>query len=262
MANSYKERLSQLHNKTSENWWPYSFGYPVARRFVAITGDWKWVTPNAITAIGSLCLLIGALLLMVRDNRADIAAIIILQIHVVLDCADGTLARYRNESTALGAFLDKAGDQSGFLVLGGAAGYRAFYEGGIGLGEPWIVVAGGVGAGCYVAVCYLYWVASYFELEARTSVEERTALPGKEEHESTFPPFGTRLKEYLLGQWRLVHFNAPDFPMWIPVLIIWGRPDIAVLAVLITQGATLLRKLVERSMAMAKLDRAKRSASE
>lgn len=257
MAGSYAERLGKLHTKTSENWWPFTFGYPLARRFVALTGDVRWITPNGLTAVSTLCLMLGAILLMLRDGSADIAALILLQIHVVLDCADGTLARYRGESTALGAFLDKAGDQAGFLLLGASAGFRAFYEDGIGSGEPWIVVAGAVGAGCYVAVCYIYWVAAYFELDARSAKEKRSVVPGKEEHASEASSVAKRLGELIIGQWRIVHFNAPDFPMWVPVLIIIGYPDIGVLAILITQGATLVRKIIERSMAMAALDRAK-----
>ena len=91
---------------------------------------------------------------------------------------------------------------------------------GIGAGEPWIVVAGAVGAGCYVAVCYIYWVAAFFELDARKSKEQRSVVPGKEEHESDAKSFPRRFSELFLGQWRFIHFNAPDFPMWVPVLII------------------------------------------
>ena len=260
MASRYSERLEQLNTKTSENWWPFAFGYPLARRFVAITGDWRWITPNGMTIFSTLCLMVGAVLLMLRDGRADWAALALLQTHVVLDCADGTLARYRGESTALGAFLDKAGDQAGFLLLGGAAGYRAFYEDGIGSGEPWIVVVGAVGAGCYVAVCYIYWVAAFFELEAATKQEHRTAVPGKEEHESEAQSLGKRISEYVLGQWRVLHFNAPDFPMWVPVLILVGHPDYGVLAIAVSQGATLIKKIIQRAKAMAALDRASGSA--
>ncbi len=257
MASSYKARLAQLHTKTSENWWPFSFGYPLARRLVALTGDWSWITPNGMTLVSTLALMLGSILLMLRDGRADWAALILLQTHVILDCADGTLARYRGESTALGAFLDKAGDQAGFLLLGGAAGYRAFYEDGIGSGEPWIVVVGAVGAGFYVAVCYIYWVAAFFELQAGTKQQDRSAVPGKEEHDSEEQGFGKRLSEYILGQWRVFYFNAPDFPMWVPVLILIGYPDYGVLAIATTQGLTLIKKIIQRSKAMAALDRAK-----
>lgn len=256
MASRYSERLAKLNTKTSENWWPFSFGYPLARRFVAITGDWSWITPNNTTVVSTFALMLGSFLLMLRDGRADWIALGLLQMHVVLDCADGTLARYRGESTALGAFLDKAGDQAGFLMLGGAAGYRAFYEDGIGSGEPWIVVVGAVGAGCYVAVCYIYWVAAFFELEAATKKEDRTAVPGKEEHESEAAGLGKRISEYFLGQWRILHFNAPDFPMWVPVLIILGHPDYVVLAIAITQGLTLIKKILQRARAMDALDKA------
>ena len=255
MAKAYSERLSQLHTKTSENWWPFAFGYPLARRFVAITGDWKWITPNGMTIVSTLCLFAGALLLMLRHGWADWTALALLQSHVVLDCADGTLARYRRESTKLGAFLDKAGDQAGFLLLGGATGYRAFYEDGIGSGQPWIVLVGAVGAGCYVAVCYIYWVAAFFELEAAAKQEDRTAVPGKEEHQSEPPGFGKRVSEYFLGQWRVVVFNAPDFPLWVPVLVLLGYPGYGAIAIAITQGLTLAKKIVQRSLAMAALDK-------
>jgi len=261
VSSNYSQRLAQLNTKTSENWWPFTFGYPLARRVVAITGDWNWVTPNGMTLVSTLALMVGSVLLMLRDGRADWAALALLQVHVVLDCADGTLARYRSESTALGAFLDKAGDQAGFLILGGAAGYRAFYENGIGGGEPWIIVVGAVGAGFYVAVCYIYWVAAFFELQAATKEENRTAVPGKEEHESEAQGIGKRVSEYILGQWRVLHFNAPDFPMWVPVLIIVGHPDYAVLAIAITQGLTLIKKIIQRARAMAALDRASGASS-
>jgi len=208
-----------------------------------------------MTLVSTAALLAGALLLMLGGGHFDWAALALLQVHVVLDCADGTLARYRKESTALGAFLDKAGDQVGFLLLGAAAGYRAFYAEGIGAGEPWIVVVGAVGAGFYVAVCYIYWVAAYFELQREVADASRTAMPGKEEHESSQPTLAKRISEYFVGQWRLLHFNAPDFPLWVPVLILAHHADYAALAIAISQGLTLLRKIIERSMAMAALDR-------
>ncbi len=256
MASSYSTRLAKLNTKTSENWWPFSFGYPLARRFVAITGDWRWITPNNTTIVSTIALMVGSFLLMLRDVRADWIALGLLQAHVILDCADGTLARYRGESTALGAFLDKAGDQAGFLMLGGAAGYRAFYEDGIGSGEPWIIVVGAVGAGCYVAVCYIYWVAAFFELQAEKNKAERTVVPGKEEHESEAAGFGKRVSDYVLGQWRILHFNAPDFPMWVTVLVLVGHSDYGVLAIAVSQGATLIKKIIQRGMAMDALDKA------
>jgi len=250
---SYAQRLASVRTKTCDDWWSFTFGYPMAWRVVAVIGDIRWITPNLLTVVSAVAFLAGAALLIPGVLWADIAALVVLQMHLVIDCSDGTLARYRKCSTSFGSFLDKAGDQIGFLFLGSVAGYRAFCGDDIGAGDPWIAIAGAAGAGCYIAVCYFYWVVAFHEMEA--GARKPTVVIVWEEHAPELPGLGQRIGELIKGQWKFFHFSARDFPLWVPVLTLLGRPDIAALAILITQGATAIRKIVERGVAMAALDR-------
>lgn len=249
---SYSSRLSKVRTKTAPDWVSVMFGYPIAWRLIALVGDVRWITPNLITSINIIAALCGSFLLLLQDFRADVAATLLFFIHIVFDCADGTLARYRNRSSALGAFMDKIGDGAAFLAMTTIVGYRAFVSDGWFEGEPAIVVAGAVAGGLYLIVCYVYWVAAFYELKNQN---QRTIVPGSNEHEPYNPTWGERAKELLYAQHKLVMFDAADFVMWIPLFVFLGQPGVAALLALVTQGITVAKVLITRGRAMAYLDR-------
>lgn len=241
-----------MRTKTAPDWVSVMFGYPIAWRFVALIGEVRWITPNMLTALNTLAALVASGLLLLQNFTANIIAAGLFLLHIVLDCADGTLARYRNRSSALGAFMDKIGDGFAFLAMCTVVGYLAFVGPGSFEGDAWIIVVGAVAGALYLVVCYVYWVAAFYELK---NENQRTIVPGSNEHDAYNPTFGDRVGEILRAQYKLLVFDPADFVMWIPLFVFVGEPGYAAILALVTQGATVIKVLITRGRAMAYLDK-------
>lgn len=72
------------------------------------------LTPNVVTVLHTLIGVLGAVLIY-HENY--ILAVLCLELRAVLDCADGILARLKNQSTATGRALDAIGDGIAFNAL-------------------------------------------------------------------------------------------------------------------------------------------------
>ena len=72
------------------------------------------LTPNVVTVLHTMIGVLGAYLIY-EENY--ILAVICLELRTVLDCADGILARLKNQSTAMGRALDAIGDGIAFNAL-------------------------------------------------------------------------------------------------------------------------------------------------
>jgi phosphatidylglycerophosphate synthase len=82
----------------------------MSRRVTAVGLRLGW-TPNAVT-VTSLGIGLVASGLAAVDNRwAWVAAAILLQVAIVVDCVDGEIARFTRRFSALGAWLDAVGDR-------------------------------------------------------------------------------------------------------------------------------------------------------
>ena len=249
---TYRERLNKVRTKTDAAWLSRTIGYPIGWRLVALIGDIPWITPNLLTIIGLISVIAAAILFCFQDITLNIIATVLLFLHLIMDCADGTLARYRHSSSNLGAFLDKVGDAIGFSALATAAGIRAYFEAGPFHNSPWIVAVGALGGTFFVIVCYMYWVVAYAEL--KNNIKNNTVKPEGLEH----PPKAMSLKDELIfilkAQPLIISFNEGDFTLWMPLLVFLGRSDILAWLFFVTQGATVLKMLYVRGRAMVALD--------
>ncbi|MDX6274481.1 MAG: hypothetical protein QOJ92_1691 [Frankiales bacterium] len=84
--------------------------------------------PNEVT-VASMVVAIAAAALFARGEWATtVAAAVLLQLSLVIDCVDGEVARYTGRFTAVGAWLDGVGDRlKEYSVYAGlAAGYDAW----------------------------------------------------------------------------------------------------------------------------------------
>jgi hypothetical protein len=83
---------------------------PLSRRLTGFGLRRGW-TPNVVT-VSSLAVGLLASGLAAVDNRwAWVAAAVLLQLALVVDCVDGEIARYTRRFSALGAWLDAVGDR-------------------------------------------------------------------------------------------------------------------------------------------------------
>src|SRR5215510_14467002 len=95
MRRSFAERYRMMRTRWNEDWWSIAFGGPIGNLLTAVIADIRWITPNGLTWLSFLCKLVAAPLLLCDTWTADLVAIALFQGHTVLDCMDGTLARYR-----------------------------------------------------------------------------------------------------------------------------------------------------------------------
>jgi phosphatidylglycerophosphate synthase len=73
------------------------------------------ITPNFITLISFLCVLISAYFLI----KKPYIALVFLFLHVIFDGIDGSLSRLANKSSRAGSFLDILNDHTGFVIITG-----------------------------------------------------------------------------------------------------------------------------------------------
>ena len=99
-------------------------------------------TPNGITVAWIVLGLAGVAGLLADSWAVRIVAALALQLSYLLDFVDGEVARLNDRRSVVGGFLDLLGHgviKAGLpLAAGGAAAWQT--------GQPWLAVAGGVGA--------------------------------------------------------------------------------------------------------------------
>ena len=83
---------------------------PMSRRVTAVGLRQHW-TPNAVTVTSLGVGLVASGLAAVDNRWAWVAAAVLLQVAIVIDCVDGEIARFTRRFSALGAWLDAVGDR-------------------------------------------------------------------------------------------------------------------------------------------------------
>lgn len=83
---------------------------PMSRRVTGfgLRHDWS---PNVVTVTSLLLGLVAAALAAVDNRWTWVAAALLLQAAIVVDCVDGEIARFTRRFSALGAWLDAVGDR-------------------------------------------------------------------------------------------------------------------------------------------------------
>jgi len=101
---------------------------PMSRRLTGFGLRHDW-TPNVVT-VSSLGLGLVAAGLAAVDNRWTwVAAAVLLQAAIVVDCVDGEIARFTRRFSALGAWLDAVGDRVKEYALLAAVAWVAVRRG-------------------------------------------------------------------------------------------------------------------------------------
>jgi phosphatidylglycerophosphate synthase len=97
--------------KKIDGWWASIFSGPVANYLLRYIADINWITPNHVTlfalflgVLASVCFLIASPLFMILGA-------LLVQLSFIVDCMDGQLARYRQQFSVLGAWLDRIADR-------------------------------------------------------------------------------------------------------------------------------------------------------
>jgi phosphatidylglycerophosphate synthase len=83
------------------------------------------VTPNAVTWIMILVGVAAAVLLAIPGVVTAAAAVLLIQLQILLDCSDGELARWRRQFSPVGIYLDRFGHYLTETLFPIALGIRA-----------------------------------------------------------------------------------------------------------------------------------------
>jgi hypothetical protein len=97
--------------KKIDGWWASIFSGPLANYLLRYIADINWISPNHVTlfalflgVLASVCFLIASPLFMILGA-------LLVQLSFIVDCMDGQLARYRQQFSLLGAWLDRIADR-------------------------------------------------------------------------------------------------------------------------------------------------------
>jgi len=229
-----------MFNKRANDWWHIVFAYPLGRLLVVLIAPLRFITPNGITFAGFGATLGAAWLLTRPGDDALIAAVVLMQVATVFDTMDGTLARYRNSFSPIGAFLDKVFDAFSLFALCAAVGLRAYGD----TGEPWWIVCACAGGASYLTLCYMYWVVKALEPERM----DANAVAGVAE----IPSWGDIGRTWLRGWAQIIKFEEADLYFWIALGAILGQWKWLAIGLAATQGATVLYKFVAHARKLSR----------
>ena len=239
-----------MRSRWNSDWWSIAFGGPVGNFLCALIADVPWITPNRITWVSFLCKLAAVPLLFLGE---DLWVVVMFQLHTVLDCMDGTLARYRKRPSVMGAFLDKVTDMIGLLAIMAAFGWRAAAES----GEQHALLASVLIAGAILLRSYIFWVVAHFEREHQvvkpTVGDLRKDFSGLTVRE--------RLVKYVRSQYTIVEFAEADLYFWLSLGLLLGELRWTVYGIAVAVGFWTVLIIAKRYWTIHQLDVRKRTSS-
>lgn len=84
--------------------------YPLSIRFVFLIRNTR-ISPNGLTLCSLFVSLIGCVWFAIGMRHDVVIGLVLVQLAYVLDCADGQLARYRQQFSSIGRWLDQISDR-------------------------------------------------------------------------------------------------------------------------------------------------------
>lgn len=239
-----RERMRRIRNIQSSEFYSRLVMRPLSILMMMVCADWKWLTPNRVTSLANVTKLIGAVLLVVDHHEHAWAAALWLQVGLLFDHLDGTLARYRQTPGAFGAFYDKVSDAVTWLVISGAVGWAAYQD----TGDVRMPIAALAAAYALLTLGYMKWIVA---AAARTSPATAPQVPPHRTPMQWAGWFGSSLL-------RAFMFEEVDLFFWIGIGLVVGRMDLLVWLLAISQAVQLVIMVVKRSMQIRALDAAAR----
>jgi hypothetical protein len=97
--------------KKIDGWWASIFSGPVANYLLRYIADINWITPNHVTLFALFLGVLASACFIVASPLFMILGALLVQLSFIVDCMDGQLARYRQQFSALGAWLDRIADR-------------------------------------------------------------------------------------------------------------------------------------------------------
>jgi phosphatidylglycerophosphate synthase len=252
-----REKLNRLRSIQSWAWYETLIMRPLAILLLYPVVDWKFLTPNLMTTIGNLLKLLSAWLILFSDPGDVLAAFIVLQVAVLFDHFDGTLARYHRRWSAFGSFYDKASDLVTWTLIIMAVAWVAAEQEQSHL--PLLIA--GIATNAEAVMGYSKWlaVAEAEKLAWHQSKEDPSILAAK-----TKAPVMKDPPERSGGDWlrwfgrkmlNIFAFQEIDMYLWVGILLLLDQYMLALWALLVLHGGGALVMLAARFWQMHKLDK-------
>ncbi len=223
---SLKKRWMKLRNYQSDDFWAMVFARPVTILLLLPLIEKKWVTPNRLTVLSVLTKSAGIwFLFFVHTYSGSVYAAVLINLGLIFDNMDGTVARYRNTGTKFGFYFDKATDAVTLVFLFWGMGYRGFVFTGnmIDLMVPVLAVTG-----AFIA-SYSKWVSEkvMLEMEISEKLQKGDLIGWAEKMEKGFvwkaPPqrsFKGWIKWLGRAFFSILFFNEVDIFFWAGLALI------------------------------------------
>jgi phosphatidylglycerophosphate synthase len=250
-----RERLRRIRNFQSEDWYPAIVIRPLTILVMLVIADWKILTPNRVTTLANLAKLGATWLILVPSSW--VWAVVLLNLGVLLDHLDGTIARYRRTFTKFGSFYDKVSDMVTWWLVVLAVGWQAYRE----TGEAYYIVLATSAATALNVRSYMKWLARV-ESERVRWLEARPDPAGAvARHTQPIrvapPPERTRrewVRWFLSRFTRIYQFEEMDLWFWLSLGLLLDRLTWGVWLLFITQVAACLGLIAYRAYESTRLD--------
>lgn len=122
-----RTRLQRLRNFQSADFWAMIFARPLTILFLYPVIEKPWLTPNRVTTASLITKMVALYFIaFVHSYTGAIWGAILINLGLVFDNMDGTIARYHGTSSGFGNIYDKTTDAVSFVLLFWAMGYRTW----------------------------------------------------------------------------------------------------------------------------------------
>ncbi len=243
---NFKTRYQAMKNRQGNDWWTITFGDPISWIVLGVIGDMKWITPIGITWLSFLCKIFPAVLMLYSDRNLIILAALLLQVGQILDSMDGNLARYRNQTTLRGGFLDRILDGTGFIFVMSSFSWLTYQK----VQEPYYLLLGPMAAAFYLVICYAYWTTAYQE-QKRIGKSKKVNPGSNAKAIYHIPTWKYRLK----GQKKLFSIHQADFYFWVGLGLVLGISEYIIWLLFVVLFIRVLNRIKSRYLYLKLLDK-------
>lgn len=264
-----RERLRRIRNYQSQDWYPALVIRPLTILVMLVIADWKFLTPNRLTTLANLFKVVGAALIVpewaawagVAPWPATVAAVVLLQLGILFDHLDGTMARYRRNFTTFGSYYDKASDIITWFAIAFAIGWRGYRD----TGDAVMIVLAAGSASFLAMRGYLKWLSAaegQKVLWHQAAADPAGVLP-----RYTAPPkvseppdrtAGDWLRWFGTMWWRFIAFEEMDLFFWVGLGLLIDRVEWLCWLLFVTQLPGFLVMTIVRHRGAHKVDVAMR----
>ncbi len=251
-----RERLQRIRNFQSEDWWPALVIRPLTIGIMLVVADWRFLTPNRLTTLANICKLLGAWYLLEPQHWT--LSVVLLQIGLIFDHLDGTMARYRRTFTKVGSYYDKVSDMITWSLIMIVAGWQVYRMS----GDAKYIVLASASAVALNLRGYMKWLyqAETERLRWLEARKDPAAAVAKQTAPIVIkPPPDRTARDWAIWFARKVGavfvFEEADLWFWLGLAMLINRLDLAIWLLAITQCAGAAAMVVARGVWLGRTDR-------